>query len=84
MEKMKDGLDIPTSSFEIPPEKAWLVTAHENGAERYKEGNERVRKMLRDAGIEDWKEEVYVSGNAQIVDQVVELRPGTEDELIKP
>lgn len=84
MEKMKDGLFIPTSGYQTPPAKAWLVTAHENGVEKYKDGNETVRKMLRDAGINEWKEETYATGAAQRVDQVIELRPGAGDELIKP
>ncbi|CZR56195.1 uncharacterized protein PAC_06083 [Phialocephala subalpina] len=84
MEKMKEGLDVPTSGYQTAPDKAWLVIAYENGSEMHKVGNERIRSMLRDAGIQKWSEETYVTGSSQRVDQVVELRPGTGDELIKP
>ncbi|KAI9783837.1 MAG: hypothetical protein M1839_003173 [Geoglossum umbratile] len=83
VDKFADVLLIATSDGVVAPEGAWLIYAKDrNGEERYKEGNDLIRKMLTDANVtaEEWS---YPPPQGNMT-QTVELRVGEDEPLIMP
>lgn len=80
--KVGEGLEVPLTDGN--PAKAWLVFSTDSaGNERFKEGNDRIRAMLRANGITTVTEKTYRPPQGRIA-QIVELHPGKDDPLIIP
>lgn len=61
------------------PEGVWLVYARQHGREQHPEGNNRIREMLQDEGIEFTGEKYRWAHN---MPETVELWPGKAEPLV--
>lgn len=76
------GVDLDAPLTDGNPVKAWLVFSTDSaGNERFTEGNDRIRAMLRAKGITTVTEKTYRAPQGRIA-QIVELHPGKDDPLI--